>query len=166
MRRFFITFIVVALAAYTLVYLPPIRTHVIGPFTIAITHLSGELIRLFGGQVSIVGNVLTIPGFSVEVLDLCNGVEATLVLWSALLAFPSPWGYKFKGLLIGTLTVHSLNIVRIISLLYLGTYNQALFHWVHSYLWDALIMLDILIVFIVWLRMMPNGEPKSVQVVS
>lgn len=166
MRRFLFSFVGIAVVAYTLVYLPPIRSHVIGPFTIAITQLSGGLIKLFGGEVWIAGNMLSIPGFSVEVLDLCNGVEATLLLWSAVLAFRAPLAYKLKGLLVGTLTVHSLNIVRIISLLYLGAYNQALFHWVHSYLWDALIMLDILIVFIVWLRMMPGEVPGDVPVCS
>jgi exosortase H (IPTLxxWG-CTERM-specific) len=158
MRRFFLLFIFVGLTAYGLVYLPPVREHVIGPFTEAITYIAGWLIRLFGGQVQIHGNMLSIPGFAVEILDMCNGVEATLILWAALLAFPAPWLYKGKGLLIGTLSIHALNIIRIISLLYLGAYNERWFHWVHWYLWDALIMLDILIVFLAWIRLTPVRE--------
>lgn len=154
MRRFLILFLLGGLIAYGLVYLPPVREHVIGPFTVIITQLSGWLIKLFGGQVWMHENMLSIPGFSVQVLDMCNGVEATIILWAALFAFPATWPYKLKGVLIGTLTVHVLNIIRIISLLYLGAYKQEWFHWVHWYLWDALIMLDILIFFLVWLRLM------------
>ncbi len=156
MRRFLGWFILIAALSYLIVYLPPVREHVIGPFTLGITWVSGVIIQLFGGEVRIVGNMLAIKGFAVQVLDMCNGVEATIVLWSALLAFPAPWYYKLKGLIIGTLAVHSVNIIRIISLLYLGAYDREIFHWVHWYLWDALIMLDILIVFLAWLRFMPT----------
>ena len=100
---------------------------------------AGGLIALFGGQAWVQGNVLTIPGFSVRILDLCNGVEATLLLWTAMLAFPAPWRYRLWGLLIGLLGVQALNLARIISLVYLGVWNPAWFYWVHWYVWDALI---------------------------
>ena len=161
MKRFLIVFILVMLGAYGLVYLPPIRDHMIAPFTEGITYLSGWLIQAFGGAVSIQGNILTIPGFAVQVLDMCNGVEATIILWAAMLAFPASGIYKLKGLVIGTLTVHTLNIIRIISLLYLGAYYREWFDWVHWYLWDALIMLDILIVFLAWVRLMPFQEQPA-----
>ncbi len=48
-----------------------------------------------------------------------------------------------------------LNIVRIISLFYLGQWNQDVFEWAHLYIWQALIMLDVLIVFLLWLRLLP-----------
>jgi len=158
MKRFVFIFLTVIIAAFTLVYLEPVRVHVIGPFTEGITHVSGWLIQLFGGQVHMRGNILSIPGFAVQVLDMCNGVEATIILWAAMLAFPAPWGYKARGLLIGTLSVHALNILRIISLLYLGAYQREWFDFVHWYVWDALIMLDIVVVFLAWIRLMPLYE--------
>ncbi|HXH04675.1 MAG TPA: exosortase H [Candidatus Competibacteraceae bacterium] len=165
MRRYFVLFGVILLLGYISVYLPPVREHLVGPFTAGITQVAGALIALCGGQVWVSSNTLAIPGFAVQVLDMCNGVEATLVLWSAMLAFPAPWRYKLKGLALGTTTVHALNILRIISLLYLGAYDAELFHWFHWYLWDAVIMLDILVVFLAWLRWAPAvkrpGEPLA-----
>ena len=160
MRRFIILFGCILLLAYGIIYLPPVRSYAIGPFTESITYLSGWLIQIFGGAVQVSANMLTInpssaDRFSVLVLDMCNGVEATVFLWAAMLAFPAPIFYKIKGLLLGTFTVHFLNIIRIISLVYLGAYKPAWFHWVHWYVWDALIMLDILIVFLAWIRLMP-----------
>lgn len=166
MKRFVILFPVVLIVAFGLIYLPPIRENVIGPFTEAITVFSGWLIQLFGGEVTVSGNILTIPGFSVRIIDMCNGVEATLILWGAILAFPAGWVYKLKGLLIGALTVHALNILRIISLLYLGVHKPEWFHWVHWYLWDALIMIDILIVFLAWVRLMPVPERSQTRETS
>lgn len=51
-----------------------------------------------------------------------------------------------------------LNIVRIISLFYLGQWNQDVFEWAHLYIWQALIMLDVLIVFLLWLRLLPADQ--------
>lgn len=159
MKRFLGLFIVVLLVAFGLAYSPPVRTHLIGPFTEAITHFSGWLIQLFGGTASVEeGNILRVPGAAVRIVDMCNGVEATFILWAAMLAFPAPWSYRLKGLLIGTITVHILNIVRIISLVYLRGYNPEWFHWAHWYLWDTLIMLDILVVFLAWVRLMPTRD--------
>lgn len=166
MKRFVFVFMMVIIAAFTLVYLEPVRTHVIGPFTEGITHVSGWLILFFGGEVQMNGNILSIPGFAVQVLDMCNGVEATIILWAAMLAFPSPLGYKCKGLFIGTLSVHVLNILRIISLLYLGAYQREWFDFVHWYVWDALIMLDIVVVFLAWIRLMPIQEQAGAADVS
>ena len=42
--------------------------------------------------------------------------------------------------------------MRIISLFYLGQWNQVWFDWFHLYLWQALIVLDALVAFLIWLR--------------
>ena len=156
MRRFLLAFIGIGLLLYGLVYLPPVREGVISPFTDGLTTAAGSLITRFGGQAWVQGNVLTIPGFSVRILDLCNGVEATLLLWTAMLAFPAPWRHRLWGLLIGMLGVQALNLARIISLVYLGVWKPTWFYWVHWYVWDALILVDVLLIFLLWLRRLPT----------
>ena len=42
-----------------------------------------------------------------------------------------------------------------ISLFYLGQWNLDVFEWAHLYVWQALIMLDVLIVWLVWVRTLP-----------
>ncbi|TXL16892.1 exosortase H [Methylococcaceae bacterium HT3] len=73
-------------------------------------------------------------GFSVSIQSGCNGVEAVLVLIAAILAFPSPWKFKLWGIITGFFAVELLNIVRIISLFYLGQWNQDVFEWAHLYI--------------------------------
>lgn len=161
MRRFLLAFIGIGLLLYGIVYLPPVRDMLIKPFTDSLTVAAGGLISLFGGQVWVQDNVLTIPGFSVRILDLCNGVEATLLLWTAMLAFPAPWRYRLIGLLLGWIGVQSLNLARIVSLVYLGAWKPEWFHWVHWYVWDALILLDVLLIFLLWLRRFPLVAPTD-----
>ncbi|MBL8251513.1 MAG: exosortase H [Candidatus Competibacter sp.] len=161
MRRFLLAFIGIGLLLYGIVYLPPVRAQLIEPFTASLTAVAGGLIALFGGQVWVHDNVLSVPGFSVRILDLCNGVEATLLLWTAMLAFPAPWRHRALGLLAGWLAVQALNMARIISLVYLGVWKPAWFYWVHWYVWDALILMDVLLVFLLWLRRLPLDAARS-----
>ncbi len=92
----------------------------------------------------------------------CNGVEATLVLVAAMLAFPAPWRHRVVGIVAGVVAVQSLNILRVVSLFYLGQWNAVAFEWAHLYVWQALIMLDVLIVWVIWVRMAP-AAPTAVR---
>jgi hypothetical protein len=46
-----------------------------------------------------------------------------------------------------------------VSLFYIGQWNLAVFEWAHLYAWQALIMLDALIVWLLWLRLLPRNPP-------
>ena len=56
------------------------------------------------------------------------------------------------GLAAGFVAVQGLNVVRVISLFYLGQWNTQVFNFAHEYLWQALIMLDVLVVWLLWVR--------------
>jgi exosortase H (IPTLxxWG-CTERM-specific) len=100
-------------------------------------------------------------GFAVSIEAGCNGVEATIVLVAAILAFPAGWKRKLIGLAAGIVAVQGLNIVRVISLFYIGQWNFNVFEWVHLYVWQALIMLDVLIVWLLWVRTLPRATPAT-----
>jgi hypothetical protein len=51
--------------------------------------------------------------------------------------------------------------VRIISLFYLLQWNKEWFEWAHLYIWQALIILDALIIFILWIRWLPDDSAGS-----
>ena len=106
-----------------------------------------------------VGKVMrsTQNGFAVSIEAGCNGVEATIVLLAAILAFPAPWKHKLAGLAAGIVAVQGLNVLRVISLFYLGQWDFQVFEWAHLYVWQALIMLDVLVVWLVWVRTLPRA---------
>ncbi len=154
MLRFVTTFLLILIALFTLEMLNPVQEHVITPFTSLLAHLSAVLILPFDNSVIAYGKVLQFKdsGFAVSIEAGCNGVEATIVLIAAICAFPASWPARLIAISLGFLAIQVLNIVRIISLFYLGNWNLEYFSWIHLYLWPALIMLDVLVVFIVYLR--------------
>jgi len=160
--RFITIFLLVLLVLFTLEMLMPVQEHVIVPFTSRLAQLSATLIVPFDSSVTAYGKVLQFQdsGFAVSIEAGCNGVEATIVLIAAVLAFPATWRQRVAAIGLGFVAIQSLNLVRIISLFYLGDWNIELFTWVHLYLWPALIMLDVLIFFLLYLHYL-SGKAES-----
>jgi exosortase H (IPTLxxWG-CTERM-specific) len=167
MAKFFALFIVIQLVLFTAELTPPAQEHFVVPFTEAIADISVRLVTLFDERVVAAGKVIRSldNGFAVSIEAGCNGVEAMIVLAAAIFAFPAPWKRKIVGFVAGTLAIQLVNIVRIISLFYIGQWNLQVFEWAHLYIWQALIMLDVLVVFLIWLRTLPaRNEPAKGQV--
>lgn len=133
------------------------QLYFVEPWTAGVAHLCAQLLSAFDPTVMASGDIIRSAhnGFAIEILAGCNGVEAMIVLVAAIAAFPAPWKHRIGGAIAGIAAIQLLNLVRIASLFYLGQWSAAAFEWAHLYLWQPLIMLDALIVFLVWLRTLP-----------
>jgi len=146
-------------ACHFMVLLSPIQT-LDAKFTKTIVQVSYRLIKLTGGAAKVEGAVLRNPvnGFAIEMMEGCNGVDVTILLWSAVIAFPSSWKPKLMGLSAGALILQSLNLVRFISLYYIGQYSTSLFNFVHHFVWETLLILDTLLIFWLWANYVRRTE--------
>lgn len=74
----------------------------------------------------------------------------------------SPIGrQKLIGVVVGFLAVQAMNVVRVISLFYLGQWDKEIFDFAHYYLWQALIILDAFVVFLIWLSKLPDADDNT-----
>lgn len=160
MLRFSLLFLAITVGLFLLEIYEPVRQAVVLPFTGLIASLSSWLIQLFDSGVTASGDVIrdVVSGYAIQIAPGCNGVEAMIILLAAIMAFPAPFFYKLKGLFWGFLAIQALNMVRIISLFYLLQWDMNWFEFFHLYLWQALIILDALVVWLIWLRYLPNKE--------
>jgi exosortase H (IPTLxxWG-CTERM-specific) len=163
MVSFFLWFLGLQATLFGLELTPWVQSWFVVPWTNTLAAISAGIVKLFDPQVLSQGKVLqsTSNGFAVSIEAGCNGVEATIMLVAAILAFPAPWKRKLAGLAIGVVAVQGLNIVRVISLFYLGQWNFNVFEWAHLYVWQALIMLDVLIVWLLWVRTLPRVSAET-----
>jgi exosortase H (IPTLxxWG-CTERM-specific) len=164
MFRFALLFAVILIGLFTLELLPFGQQWVVIPFTGLIANVSAWLIQLFDQGVHAYGIILQdkASGFAVSIEAGCNGIEASIVLIAAMLAFPASWRMKLIGIAVGILAIQLMNLLRIISLFYLGQWNQTAFEWAHLYIWQSLIILDVLVVFLLWLRYLPKGRQNAI----
>jgi exosortase H (IPTLxxWG-CTERM-specific) len=161
MIRFFILFLVLQAGLFGLELTPWAQEWFVVPWTNCLAAISAGIVKIFDSDVLAQGKVLqsVSNGFAVSIEAGCNGVEATIVLVAAILAFPATWKHKLIGLVVGIVAVQGLNIVRVISLFYLGQWNFNAFEWAHLYVWQALIMLDVMVVWLLWVRTLPRVAP-------
>lgn len=169
MLGFAIKFPLIVLVLFFLYLLQPVEQWVVDPFTAGIAKVSTWIIDIFDDDAVTFGKVIqsTHTGFAVSIERGCNGLEAVIILFAALFAFPAPWKHRLVGFAVGFLAIQALNLVRIISLFYMGEWETAKcvagqpcvtpwFDWFHHYLWQALIILDALVVWLIWLRWLPR----------
>lgn len=153
-------FVIIILALFTLELLQPVGEWVIQPFTQALASASAWVVQLFDSNVASEGIVIRslTNDAAVAIQPGCNGIEAMICLTAAMISYSARWGERLIGLLVGFIAIQLLNMIRIISLFYLLQWNQQWFEWFHLYIWQALIFLDVLIVFVLWIRWLPSRK--------
>lgn len=152
--RFFVLFLALLAGLFFLELTPWVQAHLVDHWTGALATFSARLITFFDSGVVAYDNVILSQrsGFGVSILPGCNGVEACVVLIAAVTAYPATVRDKLFGILAGCLAVQALNVLRVISLFYLGQWNREVFDWAHRYIWGTLIMLDVMVVWLLWVR--------------
>ena len=162
MARFFIVFIVVLIVLFAAELTHPVQDAVVIPWTIFLAKMSASILIFFDGTVISYGKVLqhSISGLGVSIEAGCNGIEAALILAAAVIAYPASWPLRLVGIVLGFVAIQAANVLRVITLFYLVEYSEPMFKFAHLYLWQVLIMLDVLIVWLLWVRQVSRHETR------
>ena len=162
MTRFVLIFGVLLVSLFVFYLLPWGQDYMATPITSAVAKVSVTVMKLFDQNVMSEGIAIhdRVSGQGIQVVAGCNGMEAVIILFAAVFAFPATFRQKIIGFVAGFFAIHLLNIVRIISLYYLARYSMTWFEWFHLYVWQMLIILDALVVWLLWLRWINKSKPK------
>jgi exosortase H (IPTLxxWG-CTERM-specific) len=148
--RFVLTFAGYLVLGFALLFTPIVQS-ADRQLSRSLVQASQRVIEICGGHAAREGAILRAPGgFAVEMRDGCNAVNVTILLWSAMLAFPASLKMRVIGLTAGSVLIQAANIIRFISLYYLGQYSRPWFDFAHVYLWESLLILDTMVVFWIW----------------
>lgn len=148
--RFLILFLLILTISFTVIALRPVNDAVVDPYTGVIARMSGAVLRLFGQDITVVGCDLRSPRFSVTIYNGCNGLITSLIFISGVLAFPAGWRAKAIGTVGGLLAIQLINLVRIVSLYYIGVYFPEYFNQSHIFVWQSVVILAGVTLWIVW----------------
>ncbi len=122
-------------------------------FCLILANISGFFIQLFDNNLIISGRIIQHQGsdFGLEVAKECSGLTASWLLLSAIIAFESPWKHKLWGFLAGFFLIQSINIIRIISLFYIGDNMFEYFELAHRQIWPIILNISMIFIFGGWL---------------
>jgi exosortase H (IPTLxxWG-CTERM-specific) len=148
--RAYITFLVCIVLLYTLLRTSIMRELVGQPLALAFAAISGFILNLLSLKATTSGAVLQVEGFAAQIDDVCTGIFVVAIYVSAVLAYPSRAKEKLKGVLLGASVILSLNLIRVVSLMYIGRYFPSFFETAHLLVWQSLIIFAALLVWLYW----------------
>lgn len=148
--RFLVLFLAILGVSFTVVALRPVNDAIVVPYTTFIARVSGSVLNLFGEQATVSQCVVSSPRFAVTIYNGCNGLITSLIFISGVLAFPVRWPGKAIGVIAGLLAIQIINMVRIISLFYIGVFFPAYFNDAHIFIWQSVVILAGVSLWIFW----------------
>ncbi len=114
--------------------------------------ISAELLSFVGLNVSSSGALVHLPGRTLRIAFGCNGLEAVVIYGAAVLAYPSSWLYRLKGLIYGLVCLQVINVLRIVGLGIAAVEIPQWFEYIHYYVAQGLMIAIALGIFVLWLK--------------
>lgn len=125
--------------------------------------LAGAILHGLGQDIHVSDLTIRSGAFAVSTRRGCDAFEPAWFFCAAVLAYPAAWRAKPRILLAGAAAILALNLVRIVSLYYLGRYAPGLFASAHLEIWPALFILAAVALWILWVRSVsrPPTAPRD-----
>ena len=142
--------LVLALAVY-FGFLGSAWVETVGAWT---AHWTSIGLNLLGSSTRVNGSILSSDSFAVSIVAECTAIGPMLLFIGAVIAYPASLRAKGLGVLLGVVFLGALNLVRIMSLFWIGsTYPQYL-DVAHLLVWQALIIIIAIIMWLLWVERM------------
>lgn len=141
-------FALYVLGSFALLY--GLDRQIVTPFTRVIALVTKALLGLGGVEARVTGTVVATPTFSVAIQNNCNAIYEIALFTSAVLAFPATWRERAWGALLGFASLYVVNLIRVLSLIYVGSHFREYFQLHHVYLWQSLFIAFALVLWTLW----------------
>ena len=140
-------------SAILLLYRDDILGSLLAPLTMMTAETTLALLHWTG--IEAVRNATQIyhpGGFVYEIYYRCTGFLPAAFLTVAMLAYPRPLMRKLCGLAVGVSVMWALNLTRLVHLFYVGVYNPTAFDVAHTIIWQGVIILVCVGLWLGWIR--------------
>ena len=131
-------------------YLLTSQSEAVVIFARTTAHLTAMALSVLGEAVRVEGVSLYSPLLNMRRVSECTAITPTMVFVAAVLAFPSPVSVKLKGLLLGIVALYLINLVRVVSLYYIGTHAPDQAEFAHIVVWQAVMVLVAIGLWSLW----------------
>ena len=108
------------------------------------------VLDLMGADAEARGKIIVSSIGSVEIIRECTAVYPTALYLSAVFAYRCTWRRKLIGVLGGIVAIQILNLIRIISLVYIQRSYPDAFEYMHMVVWQSLIVFLTGLLWLLW----------------
>ncbi len=120
-----------------------------------IAWLTGAVIRVFGTSNTVSGTLIKSTQFNMQIVAACSGLVPMMIYLSAVLAYPAKILHKIIGAVAGFAAIFVLNIVRTVTLFYIGVHFPDIFEQAHLLFWQGLMIVATVVFWLIWVQRLP-----------
>ena len=148
--RFVVTLAVLMVVANVILYTDLFRDNLMPKYLRGWAGVSAAALSVLGEDARVVDSSVSSSRFSVNIKQGCDAIQPTVLFVTAVLASPVALMSKIPGLLIGVFFLMFMNLVRVLSLFYIGIYWYAAFDTMHHDVWQALFIILSIAAWALW----------------
>jgi exosortase/archaeosortase family protein len=149
--RFGLKFFILMAMYYCLVLVPFID-RLFYQYLLANAWISNSIINLLGGASQVSGVTIRSGQFAIAIRRGCDALEPAWFFSAAVLSFPAAFSRKWPGIVVGAAAILLLNLVRIVSLFFIGIHAPRLFDASHLEIWPAAFIVVAVLLWVGWIR--------------
>lgn len=127
-----------------------VKEKLIPPYLEFYARLSGGVMEVFGEKVTVDGATVSSPRYNVDIKRGCDAMQPSILFIAAVLAAPVIRWPKVPGLIFGLLFLMVMNLVRVVSLFYVGVHYPSAFDVMHHDVWQAAFIFLAILAWTVW----------------
>ena len=113
---------------------------------------SSKALNVLGSSTTTDGTILSSDSFAVNIVAECTAVGPLVLFVGAVIAYPSPAREKGLGIVMGLLALTSLNLVRIMTLFWIGSAYPKYLDVAHLIVWQTAIILFAIVLWLFWVE--------------
>ena len=122
------------------------------PVGAVFAYFGSGLLSLMGQRTVADGAAINSSDFSLLVKKGCDAIAPVMLVVTGISLFPTEWNKKLKGIGIGVLALFALNLLRIVSLYFVGVHAPDYFEFMHVEFWQVLFIGLAVLYFFYWLN--------------
>ena len=111
---------------------------------------TAAILNLFGEEASVDGNTVETERFGISVVTACTGLFLTGLFAIAVIAYPARARSKLVGVGVGICGIYVVNVVRLITIYYVGAYLPGMLDTVHLLVWQSLLIAFGVALWLLW----------------
>lgn len=140
------------MALFYALYVPLTQTGLFSSYLETLAGICGVILSVLGQNIDVAGQSISSDTFSLKVVGGCDGLEATALFVAAVVASPVALRRRLWFLLVGIPVFAAINLLRIVSLFYVGLYRPDLVDTIHLDVWPGILIVLVLSCWLAWAR--------------
>jgi len=133
-----------------------VKTDALAGFLELNADLTASVLRWLGVAITVDGTLVSSSVFAMRIGHECTSIVPMVLLICAAIAYPSRIKQKLFCIALGLPVLFILNLIRTVSLYYVGVHIIDYFDMMHYVIWQSVMILAVLAIWLFWAGRLAN----------